>query len=464
MSFFGLNIAVSGLRAQQAAMNVTAHNIANAGVEGYHRQEAVFIAGNPLLGSFTSSENGMAKLGTGVLIHSIRRMQSTYVDSQIRTSHNWLGSWSYKNDSLQQVESMLAEPGEFGLSASFDKFWSSWQELSVPPQSHSAKISVVQTSAALSLKIKNLYGDLRNIQSRADQDIVDNMGQINRIAHDIAKLNEQIRVSSESGTPPSDLLDQRDVLLDNLSAIVKIQTNGTGNPELIVSIGGKALIQGDRVNEIIVTEDANGWSELRWSDDGSKVLVTGGQIAGQIDVRDSIIGVYIERLNTIVSKFVDVVNEIHSTGTTSDGEPATDFFVSGSDASNIAVNPDLVAMPAKVATSTSGNPGANDIAIAIAALKDEKVLEGSESISAAYRSLVSRIGSDAREAKSRTETHLLSLQQLKMQRESVSGVSLDEEMSNMVKFQQSYNAAARIFTAIDEMIETVVSRMGVVGR
>ena len=464
MSFFGLNIAVSGLRAQQIAMNVTAHNIANAGVEGYHRQEAVLVAGNPLLGAFTSSGNGSAELGTGVLIHSIRRMQSSYVDNQIRSTYNWLGSWTYKNDTLQQVESVLSEPGEFGLSASFDKFWSAWQELSVPPQSHSAKISVVQTGVALSHKIRNLYTDLRGIQARADQDLVENADQINRIAHDIAKLNEQIRVSSASGNSASDLLDQRDILLDQLSNIVKIQTNNTTNPELIVSIGGKALVQGDKVVEITVTEDAHGWSELCWSDDGSKVLVTGGQIAGQIDVRDNIIGFYIERLNTIVTKFVDAVNELHSSGITFDGEPAGDFFVSGSDASNIMVNPDLVDMPTRVATSTSGNPGANDIAIAIAALKDEKIMGGDESISSAYRSLVSRIGSDAREARSRAETHHLSLQQLKTQRESVSGVSLDEEMANMVKFQQSYNAAARIFTAIDEMLETVVSRMGVVGR
>jgi flagellar hook-associated protein 1 FlgK len=160
---------------------------------------------------------------------------------------------------------------------------------------------------------------------------------------------------------------------------------------------------------------------------------------------------------------VSEVNAVYSTGICPDGTPAGNFFVPGANASNIYVEPGLVSAPINLATSTNGNPGENDLALAIAALASKKVISG-QTISDAFVTLVARIGADSREAGSRADTHTLTMQQLQIQRESVSGVSLDEEMTNMVKFQQSYNAAARVFTAIDEMIETVISSMGAGGR
>lgn len=464
MSFLGLDIAVSGLRAQQIAMNVTAHNIANAGTEGYHRQQAVTTAGTPLSGALTLVNGSPAQLGTGTMVQSIRRLQSTYIDGQVRNEQQLLGSWSYRNTSLSQVESIFAEPGDYGLATAFDEFWDSWQELSVSTQSNSAKISVVQNGVAVSQRINNLYGGLRSIQNQADDDLVANADEVNRLATELAHLNEQIGIAAANTTnQPSDLLDKRDTLLNELSQIIKIQTNNTTGSNLIVSIGGKVLVQNNKVTEISITEDANGWSQLSWSDDGSTVSVTGGEILGQMEVRDNLIGDYIDKLNTIASKLVEEVNALYSSGTTASGNPAGNFFIPGSDASSIAVNPDLIATPSDVATSYTGNSGANDLALAIAELKDKDVMTGNESIYEAYTSLVSKLGADTAEAESRTTLHTLSLQQLDTQSESVAGVSLDEEMSNMVRFQQSYNAVARLFTTIDEMLATLMS-MGTVGR
>jgi flagellar hook-associated protein 1 FlgK len=462
-SFFGLNIAVSALRAQQYAIDVTAHNIANAATPGFHRQEAVFVPGDPLTGSFAMTGLGIPQLGTGVLVQTVRRMQSDYADQQVWMSNQWLGTWSFKNDSLRQVESVISEPGDLGLSTLMDQFWGSWEELSASPESLPARISVVESGVALADRTRTLYRDLRELQTSTDQGIVDNAAQINQLAHEIANINEQVRRSNADGYQPNDLMDRRGLLLDQLSQIARVQVNGASGSELIVSISGKALIQGDHVTEVSVTQGANGWSQLVWADDGSAVQVAGGELAGQLEIRDNVVEGYIQSLNTIAQTIVTRVNALHSTGVTTGGAPAGNFFVPGTDASNIAVESSLVAAPDGVATSTTGNPGDNSLALAIASVKDEVLIDG-ETIGGAYSGLVALIGSNARQAASRTDAHTLSGQQLATQRESIGGVSLDEEMANMVKFQQAYNAAARVFTVIDEMIGTVITGMGVGGR
>ncbi|MEN6521542.1 MAG: flagellar hook-associated protein FlgK [Armatimonadota bacterium] len=463
MSFFGLDIAVSGLNAQQLAMNVTAHNITNAGTEGYHRQEAVTTAGTPLVGALTLANGSAAQLGTGTLVRTIRRLQSEFIDNQIRSEEQLSGSWNYKQNALSQVESFLAEPGDSGLSTSFDEFWNSWNDLATSPESSSSKIAVVEEGSSLALMINNLCGNLRDLQYQADSDIALNTNEVNRIANEISHLNEQIgKAAGDTTNQPCDLLDKRDALLKELSHIINFQTNNATGADLVISIGGKALVQGDNVTEVSITESANGWSQLTWSDDGADVLITGGEIQGQIETRDDLIGSYIDTLNNITSTLVTEVNKLYSTGTTSSGNPAGNFFT-GSDASSISVNSGLITTPTNLTASYTGDTGSNKLAQDIAALADKDVMANGESIYESYTSLVSQIGGNSEEAQSRAELHALSLDELNTQSESVSGVSLDEEMSDMVKFQQAYNAIARVFTTVDEMLDTIIS-MGKVGR
>jgi flagellar hook-associated protein 1 FlgK len=447
---------MSGLRAQQQALDITGHNIANASTEGYHRQEAVMVSGNPLSGAFISSAAGSPQLGTGVLVQSVRRMQSDYVENQVRMANQWLGMWDYKNESLKQVETVLGEPGDGGISSFLDKFWNGWSDLTTS-QSLTSRTAVVEAGNALSNQVRAFYGNIRELQSRADEDIADNAAQINRLASDIASFNEQIWRSEGGGYQPNDLIDRRDILLDQLSQIARIQVSGGGGSEMRVSIYGKTLIQGDQTTEIETSVGAGGWTQLTWGDDHSKVEITGGQLAGQIELRDKTLEDYISSLNSVVRTLVDRVNAIHSTGLTETGQPAGNFFVAGSDASNLAVQ----ATPADVAVADpTPAPDRKTPQQQIADLKAE-VQPNGETIGDAYSGLVASIGADAREANARASMYGDSLQQLKMQRESISGVSLDEEMLNMVKYQQAYNAAARVMSVMNDLIDTVINRTGV---
>jgi len=463
MGFFGLQVGFSALRAQQYAMDVTSHNIANANTEGYRRQQPVFIPGNPLLGAFTLNGIGIPQLGTGVLVQTVRRMQSDYIEGQIRMGAQELGTWSARNQALQQVETMLSELSDNSLSNLMDEFWNSWQELAASPESFPARLAVVEAASSLSDRIRTLYHDLRSLQRETDQTIISEVKRVNQIAHEIASLNEQITRSLAGGYQPNDLLDRRDMLIEELSQIARIQVHGAGGADCIISIGGKALVQGNMVTELSTVEGPNGWSQIAWTDNSSPATIPGGELKGLLDIRDTVLEGYILKLNDLTQTLVSNVNAVHNTGYDLNGNNAGDFFVPGSDASNIAVDPTILASPSLVAASGNGAPGDNTCARTMADLRNVPLLNG-QTIDSAYGTFVALIGSDVREARTRAAVHELSLKQLKNQRESISGVSLDEEMVNMLKFQQAYNAAARIITVVDEMISTLINQTGIVGR
>lgn len=454
-----LNIAVSGLRASQYAMDITANNIANAATQGYHRQEPVFQSGQSVSSGIAMVGGVVPQLGTGVQVDTVRRAQTTYIDDQVRTSNQWLGQWSYKDNALKQIESFLCEPSTQGLSATLDKFWNAWSNLASSPESDTARTDVISRGQELCQKFSYLHTNLQSVQVTADQNMADDVAQINTLAHDIADLNAEISKALGAGGQPNELMDRRDILLDNLSKITKIETSGVEGGSLIVSVSGRALVQGDISNKMEVAEAPNGWSMPVWSDDGSAVQVKGGELAAQMEIRDVTVQGYIQSLDDVAAAVTQQVNAIYSTGVGRDGNAAGDFFVDEGSASTIKVNPALVAASKNLATTTTGNSGANDVAKAIAKLQTNPVVDG-QTIGNIYAAFVARIGADSREADTKVETQTSALEQLETQRQYVAGVSMDEEMANMVKFQQSYNAAARIFTVIDEMMDTVINRLG----
>jgi flagellar hook-associated protein 1 FlgK len=444
-------------------MDVTAHNIANASTKGYRRQEALMQPSMIINGSFSVGGPGSPKLGTGVEVVEIRRMQSEFIDSQVRTANQGVGSWNAKNEAMEQVEAIFGEPSDNGFSSVLDKFWNSWSELSASPESIPARTAVVENGNEVAQRLRTLHGDLRNTQFFLDDQVKDNAEQINRIANEIAKLNENISKSVSGNPTPNDLLDRRDILLDELSEIVKIQVGGDPGAEQMVSINGKLLIQGTFVNQVSVVEDSNKWSQLTWSSDGSALTPEGGKLHGLMEMRDVTIEGYIDSLNELATGIVSSVNAVYSKGLTVDGQPAGNFFVAGTDASSMSVEQALQDRPQLVVTSYTGRQGDNVLAEDIAAIRGASTIEG-KSINDFYTGLVGQIGSEAREAKSTSSVHALSLEQLSNQRESSAGVSLDEEMLNLINYQKAYAASARMVTAIDEMIDIVVNGLGRVGR
>ena len=455
-SFFGINVVLSALKASQYAMDVTGHNIANANTEGYRRQEAIFTANSPNVGSFGSGAT-LTQLGTGVTVSEIRRTQTNFLDSQVRIENQLCGMWTAKNQALQQVESLLSEPGDNGISAALGRFWNSWQNLATSPESAAARTDVVSSATSLSDGIRNLYENLRSLQTDLDRNVADSASEINALVQEIASINNQTVEGRSGDYQPNDLIDKRDMLVEKLSRLLRIEVHGSGGSNMIISVGGKVLVQGNYSATVDVALGSNGRTKLVWGDDGTDVAVTGGELKGFMDTRDSLAEGYVQSLDRIAQAIVSRVNAIHATGFDKNGNPGGDFFTAGSGAGNISVDAAILASPSLVAASSvAGESGNNEIANAITNIRTDLLVDN-QTIGDSYAGLVAKIGSDARESSVHNEAHEYSLNNRKTQRDSVAGVSIDEEMTNMIRFQQAYNAAARIFTVMDEMLATIIN-------
>jgi flagellar hook-associated protein 1 FlgK len=433
-TFTGLQTALRGLTAQQRALDVTSHNIANVNTPGYSRQEAVLTAAPVLdIGAGALQQGQGAQLGQGVDVLAYRRIRDDFLDLQWRAQNMSGGQAEVGAQRLTQVQSALGTGTTADLGAQLDKFWSSWQTLAANPQSASAKANVAGTAQTLAQGFNRLDGDLAGLGTQATAavtDLLSPQGPIQPIANELAKLNGAINQAQTAGVAPNDLLDRRDLLIDNLSRYGQVSvTPDASNPGMVtVAFGGATtpLVSGATVTmPTTATLAAN----------------PGGQIGGLQDVAAKIAG-YRTSLNGLAGSLITAVN----------GASSTAVF-SGTGANDIA----SVATSATISAGASaGAAGDNSVALTIAAMRSGAVGQG-------YAGLVQTIGADTAQATNNQDTTARVLGSLTEQRQSVSGVSMDEEMANMVRFQRGYQAAARALTTMDEALDTLINRTGKVG-
>lgn len=503
-SFFGLEIAKKALFAQRMAEDVVGHNIANAGTEGYSRQRAEMASlclknGAGFYGDYTSGQ-----MGLGVAVQEVYRLRDEFLDGQYRNENQLLSEWQARSNTLSQVESIFNNLGDEGLSSVMDEFWSSLEDLSGNPEDPTLRSIVREDAITLCSTINTIYKKLSQVRTDANDEIGILVNQVNSIAKQIADLNTQIQKVEISGNTANDLRDKRDLLLDELSGIVDIDVSEDGNGNFTVSVGGTNLVKGMDYNQWefdatfeptnkISGEYAAGPS-IKWAGLNRDVTAKSGELAALLDTRDETATHYMEELDRMVlgddgtggtNGFIAAFNNIHngdknSDGTTyaldSDGSPTEcdwDFFAAGdiskgeliNISGQIADSANNIAAALKLNAETE-TPGAGDSrnALALAALKQSVTIDGG-SFDDFVNALVSGdLGVKSQEAQRMAENEELLVSQLGTSRKSVSGVSLDEEMTNMIKYQQAYNAAARMVTTMDEMLDVIVNQMGVVGR
>jgi flagellar hook-associated protein 1 FlgK len=433
-TFMGLQTALSGLQADQEAINTTGQNIANANTPGYSRQVVSLQAAMPLSVPALSSLTGMgAQLGTGVDATTINRIRNQFLDVQYRTQNSATSNSTTQQTTLQQAQTALDEPSANGISAQLTNFWNAWGALANAPTSTAALQSVVDSGTTLTQTINQVDGQLATVQSQASQHeaaLTGPSGQLMTDATQIASLNNQISQSTANGQTPNDLLDQRDQLLDDLSSLGNITVTNQSNGMVQVNFGDAAqpLINGTTVN----------WPQTITSATGGTVgaLISESSPTGQI-------AQYMGMLNGVANQLITSVN----------GLTTSSPFFSGSNASNIAV----AATTSTIQTGSAGaGAGANDVAQAVAALAGGPVDQS-------YDAFVAHVGSDVSATSSTQQTASNLLGAINGQRQSVSGVSLDEEMTNLITFQRGYQASARIMTTIDSTLDTLINHTGSVG-
>ncbi len=467
--FQTIEIGKRALLSQQIAMQTTGHNIANVGTPGYTRQRVFLQATNP-------TNTTIGSMGTGVHVTDVSHIRDLFLGEQYREENKSLGQWQYKSKIMGQIESLFNEPNDNTISDLMNSFWDSWAELAKDAQGGNPRKAIITTTTQLINTFHEVAGQLNKLRESIDRDLVNMTADINRLASEIARLNHQVQVRELGGQKANDLRDARDTLIDDLSHLVDVNVYEQDNGGVIVFLGSMALVDGPESNElktVVVNKGGEVDHELRLGDYDYNIKNYKGQLAGLMEARDDLIPHYIEQLDQLAIKLITEVNAIHSSGYTMEGETGIDFFDPDfMSAASIRINPDLVAEPADIVAAAEydpDDPGAflndNRIALQIDELRNKKVvISHSTTLNDFYNGIVGELGVETHEASSFTANYEVLVNNIKNSRESIQGVSLDEEMANLIKYQHAYDAAARVITTIDEALDTVISGMGIVGR
>ncbi len=460
-TFTSIYTSASALRASQSAMEILSNNIANANTEGYKRQMPVLVEGNPGTSITPNSANVALFTGTGVQMVGIRRIQDAYLDNRITSAQQSTNQYDTTSSLLQSVESQFGEPDDTGVATLLDSFWQSWGNLASNPQSLSARQTVVDDGNALCERITEIYSNLKGLQRQMDTTVTNRVAQVNQIAGDIVEVNQKIVALGAGEYAPNELLDRRDQLVEDLSKIVDVQTSGNTGQDFILNVGGVALVQGTTSRTMQTQLDANGHVQPCWSSDVGAVKITSGELRGIMDVRDQYIPTYMQSMDSVVSEMVSQVNSIHSAGYDMQGKKGWNFFTSGTTAANVSVDASMQQDCSRVAVSATGADSNTATAQAVADLANTKQASlGNLSISQAYRNFIAQLGGDVSVAKNSASTREYTLEQLQKQKDSVSGVSLDDELVDMIKYQHAYGAAARVLDAASSMLQTLIDQTG----
>ena len=471
--FSGLNVALRALLAHQQAQLITNHNIANANTPGYSRQEAILSPAAPYTPPAMNRPGMELQLGAGVSVTNIRRFTLDFFDTRLRTELSASAEWDERSAALRQVQAVLPESDTTGLGVRLDAFWSAWQGIVGDPTSLAQRQIVINSGTGLTQMIQNRYNALHAARESEDQQLVASVNQLNDKAQAVARLNSQIIGAIGAGDEPNDLLDQRDVLLDQMSQLAGVTIHLPGNGDAYVSLGGHIMVAGGQAqtlsaviqNPLSDPMGAPTMHKIIWQSDGSDAGLSSGSLAGARAARDVDVVRQMQNLDSLAQGLIAQVNAIHSTAVGLDGT-SNAFFI-GTGARDIAVNAVVANAPNKVgaASAAATLPGDASQALAIAQLSQSLVMSGgTRTFNSFLADAVAQLGTDAQRAKVESINHTVVKDALTRQKQSVAGVSLDEEAARLVQSQRAYEAAARALTAFDEMADTIINRMGVVGR
>ncbi len=454
-----LNIGTRALYAHQQAINVTGNNIANANTEGYSRQRAV-------LQTAPTIDMPIGPEGTGVTAKSIQRIVDPFIDPQLNEAIQDQGAWDASQSMLERVEIVLNESDENGLNAYLSEFWNAWQDVSNNPSGYSERATLVGKAETLTTAVNQVYSDLTEIQADIDDSIDSAVVEINTIADRITTLNEQIHAVESAGGNANDQRDQRDQLLRDLSEWIDFTSAEDSQGRVTVTLGdGKNLVGAGADRLTTVTDASTGHQDVAWAGAPAVDLngdIGGGKLRGWFTVRDDTVQGYIDDLNTMFTSangLAAQVNTLHKAGYNLNSLSNQAFFTF-TNAGDLAVDSAIRANPNLIAATNaaSGVPGGNETALAIVALQTTKILNGgSATYDDAYNALVRDVGIQVSTATSNAKNSESMATYLEKFRESVSGVSLDEETVNLVKFQHAYEAAASLISTVDEMLDTVIA-------
>ena len=575
--FFGLDIGASALRAAQQLLDTAAHNVANANTPGYSRQ-AVTLTESPPYSLPAFNRSGVpGQVGSGVTVAAITRVRDSFLDLQVQVQAGLKAEWDTKQQQLAKIEAVFPEPSDSGLGGTISKYWNAWQDLASDPTSAAARAALTEQAASLAEELNRDSSQLSMTAAGIDSLVSDQVASVNSLATQVASLNGQIMRVMGTGGHANDLMDQREQLLEKLTAIVPATVYTRQDGSVTVLVGGTDLVTNMDTRKLITQQDAQGRIMPAWSD-GKPIALQSGQLQALLSVRDGDLADYRSQLDSLAQGIADATNAVQLRGFGATGAAGQALFTyrPGNAAGTLAVNQAVAADPRLVATSASPNtPGDGSVAGLMADLRNAwsyaagvpgtDVVSGTDlttngtarlmtivagrapgqtwtfsgagsnltltgadgstqtiavpdmaagssqtlnfdqlgiqlrfsaptgakagadlvtDLTAAghntlvtaslftvpqttsdfYAGLVGKIGTASAQAQEISQNQQLVVDQLQQRVAETSGVSLDEEATDMLRFQHAYQAAARVITIMDEMLNTLINNTGMVGR
>jgi flagellar hook-associated protein FlgK len=452
--FNGLRIALSSLYAQQKAIQVTGQNIANVNTDGYSRQRVEMTADSgPVTPAMQSRYPGP---GSGVLTGDTTRIRDQFLDLRSYQEHAVDAGLTQSQSVLSRVELAFDEPSDDGLSKLISGFLAGFDDVANNPDDMAARAQLVEQGKTLAAGFTQLDAALATQRTSSISELDSLVGEVNGAAAQIAELNQNITSAINNGFSPNELMDQRDQLVSQLAEQVGVTVQNGDSGQIDVFVGGTALVRGTKAAALKVDVGTDPAQTVRvtWADDNYPAGVS-GTAGGMLSGVNDVIPRYRAGLAAVAQQLSSDVNAVHHTGYALDGSPGLDFFTTDS-SGNMVVNPAIAADPRLVAAS--GSAGATrdgSVAQQIAELTG---------VGDSYQQLVVKLGVESQAVNRRVDVQASIVQHVDAARDSVSGVNLDEEMTNMLQFQHAYDAAARFLTAVDQTLDTLINSTGLVGR
>lgn len=458
-----MDVGKRSLMNSQTSLQTTAHNIANKSTEGYSRQRVELQTNEPI-------GEGRIRIGMGARPGVVSRTNNAFLEKQIEQEGSSFGFLQGRADSLSRVEQVYNEQVNKGLNQFMGEFFNAFRELSNNPESLATRTLVKESADFLAKDFQRVSNQLTQIQNDSDFRIATKIEEINQLTEEISTLNEKIASVELAGTTANDERDRRDLLIKQLGEKINIKYAENKSGQVSITAGNTALLVSGSSQSKLYAVDEPGKNlqiHFRATEDSTPVNVTkqldGGEIGGLLSVRDGTIVGLKDKLDELAFGLATEVNKAHVEGFDRYNQKGTLFFQQPSDvkgaAENMAINKSLKEDVGRIAAAGSANsPADNRIANIMSALQYKPVFEeGTASFDDFYAGTVGKIGVETQRAQSAMESQESILSQLKNIRESISGVSLDEETTKMIEFQKNFDASARLIRTADEMMETVLS-------
>jgi flagellar hook-associated protein 1 FlgK len=481
--FSALSVGLSGLEAQQVAEDTVGQNVANANTAGYD-EESVELGALPstqTIGFYTHG-NGP---GDGVAVEGIERLTDSYLQTQSYTEQGNQGVLSAQQSGLQAVQQNFPEPSSNGISSQLTQYWQDWSTLANDPSDSSAQATVVQDGSTLATSLNETSSALSTLSQQTVQNITGTLAQVNQEASQIASLNQSISQGTASTTSVDELEDQRDQLVSQLSSQLGVTVVNNPDGTVNVNSGSESIVSGNTSQKLSLTSSGPPYS-LVWSNDKSTYQPSGGEVAGMLDVVNNYVPSYQQNLDQVAQSLMGSVNHLMSTGYDQAGNQGAPFFL-GTGASDIEVNPTLVANPADLGANASplpaGSSATNEdgtVAAEVGELPNSQTVTMSvpaggwsqgASVSAwtgattttgveadvAYNQLVTGIGQATASVNNQLTDQQTITTNVNSALQSSTGVNTDQELTNMVMYQNAYEASAKFISTVDATLQSLIS-------